>query len=103
LGPPILNDKKVLNLQYIDDTLLFLKADYEMVEHIKWALRALEGLWGLKINFNKSELIALNIDLASAHNFATQLHCKLGSLPLKYFSLSLHWKKNLLVTIGKVW
>jgi hypothetical protein len=64
-----------------------------MVEHIKWALRTFEGLLGLKINFNKSELIDFNIDLASVHNFATQLHYKLGTLPLKYLGLSLHWKK----------
>jgi hypothetical protein len=66
LDPPILNDKNILNF---------------------------EGLSGLKINFSKSELIALNINLASAHNFATQLHCKLDTLPLKYLDLSLHWKK----------
>jgi hypothetical protein len=72
-----------------------------MVERIKWDLRAFEGLSGLKINFNKTELIALNIDLASAHNFATQLHYKLGTISLKYLVLSLHWK-NLLVKIGKI-
>jgi hypothetical protein len=72
-----------------------------MVERIKWDLRAFEGLTDLKINFNKTELIALNIDLASAHNFATQLHYKLGTISLKYLVLSLHWK-NLLVKIGKI-
>jgi Reverse transcriptase (RNA-dependent DNA polymerase) len=93
LGPPILNGQKVLNLQYADDTLLFLKTDYQMVEGIKLVLRAFEGLSGLKINFSKSELVTLNIDLASAYNFAHQLHYKLGTLPLKYLGLTLHWKK----------
>jgi hypothetical protein len=64
-----------------------------MVECLKWALRAFEGLSGLKINFTKSVLIPLNIDNSLAHNFATQLNCKLGSLPMKYLGLSLHWKK----------
>jgi hypothetical protein len=64
-----------------------------MVERLKWALRAFEGLSGLKINFTKSVLIPLNIDNSLAHNFATQLNCKLGSLPMKYLGLSLHWKK----------
>jgi Reverse transcriptase (RNA-dependent DNA polymerase) len=54
LDPPILYGKKTLNLQYTDDTLLFIHDGYLMVEHIKWALRAFEGLSGLKINFNKS-------------------------------------------------
>jgi hypothetical protein len=59
--PPILTGHKTLNLQYADDTLLFLKADYLMIKRVKWALRAFEGLSGLKINFAKSELVALNI------------------------------------------
>jgi hypothetical protein len=65
-----------------------------MLERVKWALRAFEGLSGLKINFIKSELIALNISSKLASNFALQLNCKLSSLPMKYLGLSLHWKKT---------
>jgi Reverse transcriptase (RNA-dependent DNA polymerase) len=90
LGPSIFNNHRVLNLQYTDNTLLFIKTDYLMAEHVKWVLRAFEGLSGLKINFNKSELIALNIDTLVARNFAMQLSCKLGALSLKYLGLSLH-------------
>jgi Reverse transcriptase (RNA-dependent DNA polymerase) len=90
LGPPVLDNRKVLNLQYADDTILFLKADYMMVERLKWTLRAFEGLSGLKINFTKSKLIPLNIDASLAHNFTTQLNYKLGSPPMKYLGLSLH-------------
>jgi hypothetical protein len=95
LDPPIINNQKVLNLQYANDTLLLIKADYMMVERVKWVLRAFEGLSSLKINFNKSKLIALNIDSVVAHNFAIQLNCNLGALPMKYLDLSLHWKKNI--------
>jgi hypothetical protein len=35
LDPPILYGKKALNLQYADDTLLFIHDGYLMVEHIK--------------------------------------------------------------------
>jgi Reverse transcriptase (RNA-dependent DNA polymerase) len=90
LDPPIINNQKVLNLQYTDDTLLFIKVDYMMVERVKWALRAFEQLSGLKINFDKSELISIIIDPSMACNFVTQLNCKLGALPLKYLRLNLH-------------
>jgi hypothetical protein len=90
LGPPVIANRTVLNLQYADDTLLFLKADYLMVERIKWALRVFEGLSGLKINFHKSELVALNIDSAIARNFTLQLNCQVGAYPLKYLGLALH-------------
>jgi hypothetical protein len=63
-----------------------------MVERVKWAVQAFEGLSGLKINFYKSKLVALNLDSNVAKNFAIQLNCKLSSLPLKYLGLSLHWK-----------
>jgi hypothetical protein len=92
LKPLYLSLERFWNLQYIDDTLLFVKVDYDMVNKIKWALWAFEGLSGLEINFNKSELIALNIDPARAFNFSRQLNCKLGFLSLKYLGLTLHWK-----------
>jgi hypothetical protein len=68
----------------------FLKAYYLMVERVKWALQAFEGISSLKINFNKSKLLTLNLDLAIARNFALQLNFQLGSFPLKYLSLALH-------------
>jgi hypothetical protein len=65
-----------------------------MLERVKWALRAFDGLSGLKINFIKYELIALNISSKLASNFALELNCKLSSLSMKYLGLSLHWKKS---------
>jgi hypothetical protein len=82
----------MLKLQYVDDTFLFDKANYMMVERVKWTLWAFERLSDLKINFNKSKLIALNIDSVMAYNFAHQHNCKLGVLPSKYLGLTLHWK-----------
>jgi Reverse transcriptase (RNA-dependent DNA polymerase) len=34
LGPSILTGHKILNLQYADDTLLFLKTNYLMIERV---------------------------------------------------------------------
>jgi hypothetical protein len=64
-----------------------------MIERIKWALRAFEGLSELKINFNKYKLVTLNIFSHLAANFALQINCKLSSLPIKYLGLSLHWEQ----------
>jgi hypothetical protein len=55
----------------------FLKAYYLMVERVKWVLRAFEGISGLKINFNKSKLLTLNLDPAIARKFALQLNFQL--------------------------
>lgn len=39
LGPTLSVGHKLLNLQYADNTLLFLKADSIMMKNLKWALR----------------------------------------------------------------
>lgn len=51
---------QVLNLQFADDTLLFLHADRKMIVTLRLLL-CFENLSGLKVNFNKSEMVSLNI------------------------------------------
>jgi hypothetical protein len=48
------NGKSVLNLNFADDTLIFLQADYKMIEALKYLLLGFEELSGLKINYSKS-------------------------------------------------
>ena len=43
-------------LQYADDTILFMEHDIEQAKNMKLLLCAFEQLFGLKINFHKSEL-----------------------------------------------
>jgi Reverse transcriptase (RNA-dependent DNA polymerase) len=90
LGLIFSNGQQVLNLQYADDTLLFLKVDSRMLEKIKWALKEFEGISDLKINFAKSELIPLNISTSDATAPAALFQCKIGRLPMKYLGLPLH-------------
>ncbi|KAJ4815734.1 RNA-directed DNA polymerase (reverse transcriptase)-related family protein [Rhynchospora pubera] len=106
LGPRLNQGTKVMHLQYADDTLLFLRADKEEVERVKWILKGFEGMSGLRINFAKSELIPLNLSDHRATVFASSLNCKLGALPFKYLGLPLHWKRpnrrNWLDVIDKI-
>jgi hypothetical protein len=84
---------KVINLQYADETFLFLKADVRMVKILKWLFIAFEGISGLKFNFAKSKLIPLNLTSTQSFHFVQILSYKFGKLPIKYSSVSLHWKK----------
>lgn len=49
----------IINLHFTDDTLLFLKADKKVLEHVKWLLLAFENSSGLKINYSKVRCILL--------------------------------------------
>jgi hypothetical protein len=47
-------------LQYADDTIVFLNNDMEGVVNMKLLLYIYEMMAGLKINFNKSEVMMIN-------------------------------------------
>ena len=53
-------DRGVAILQYADDTIIFLKHDINNANHMKLLLYLFEMLAGLKINFNKSEILMIN-------------------------------------------
>jgi hypothetical protein len=52
----------VLSLQYTDDTLLFHKHNYVDAIHLKWIMVCFEQLSGLKINYEKSDMVPINLD-----------------------------------------
>lgn len=87
------NNFKILNLHFADDTLLFLETKPTMIEHLKFLLLGFESLSGLKINFDKSALVPLNISQELANSLSSQLGCQLTSLPITYLGVPLHWKK----------
>jgi hypothetical protein len=87
------NFGNVLNLHFADDTLIFLKADRRMINSLKWILLCFENLSGLKINFDKSEMVPLNLTHEEGQVLATQLGCKVVGLPITYLGVPLHWKK----------
>jgi hypothetical protein len=52
----------VLSLQYVDDTLLFLRHSYEDATQLKWIMVCFEQISGMKINYNKSDMLPVNLD-----------------------------------------
>ncbi|GKV44689.1 hypothetical protein SLEP1_g51849 [Rubroshorea leprosula] len=78
---------KVTHLQYADDTILFGKATEENIWAMKGILRAFELVSGLKINFNKSQLMGLCVEEGWVEKMAWVLCCKKGSLPFKYLGI----------------
>lgn len=71
-------------LQYADDTILCLKDDVEVARNTKLLLYHFENMSGLKINFNKSELIMVSEDSSKSLMFSEILNCVVGTWPIKY-------------------
>jgi hypothetical protein len=49
-------------LQYADDTILFIQDDMESARNLKLLLYIFESMSGLKINFEKSEVLLVQSD-----------------------------------------
>jgi hypothetical protein len=54
---------------------------------MKAVLHLFELSSGLKVNFNKSELIGINVQPSWLHDAANTLNFKVGNLPTKYLGL----------------
>ena len=50
-----------------------------------------EQISGMKINFHKSELIPLNVEDELAHCLAHLFGCPIGTPPIKYLGVPLHF------------
>lgn len=82
------NKIAVSHLQYADDTIFACPARVSNLVAIKQILRNFELVSGLKVNFNKCELMGLNVESQDIRNVAEYLQCKVSKNPLVYLGIS---------------
>jgi hypothetical protein len=75
---------------YADDTIFFLLAILGIIENVKWALVAFESLTGIKINYDKTEMVPMNLNEEESHHYAALIGCNISHFPIKYLGLPLH-------------
>jgi len=76
-------------IQYADDTLLVMKASQKELFTLKGLLESFAQSTGLRVNYNKSCLVPLNLFDNKAHLLAGAFGCKIESLPFTYLGLPL--------------
>lgn len=77
----------VAMLEYTDDTIVFLKHDLNGAMHMKLLLYLFEMLAGLKINFNKSQILMVNDDESWGQRYAENFNCQVGLFLIKYLGV----------------
>jgi hypothetical protein len=77
----------ITHLQYADDTMVMIEPSDEGIANLKLILLCFENMSGLKINFDKSEVIITGVTDLEQHRVANMLNCKLGAFPMKYLGL----------------
>ena len=76
-------------VQYADDTLILMQADATQLHCLKALLHTFADATGLKVNYNKSNLITINVNDDKMEILTGTLNCKKGSFPFTYLGMPL--------------
>ncbi|CAJ2630732.1 unnamed protein product [Trifolium pratense] len=79
----------VSHLQFADDTLLLGVKSWANVRALRAVLVLFETMSGLKVNFNKSMLVGVNIPDSWLGEAASALCCRVGKIPFLYLGLQI--------------
>jgi len=81
------NEIEICLLQFADDTLFVCENSYTNIFMIKAILRCYELVSGLKINFHKSRMASINVDMSTLEFYAKSLNYFPMKIPFKYLGL----------------
>ncbi|KAE8821477.1 hypothetical protein D1007_00250 [Hordeum vulgare] len=80
---------RVTHLQYANDTMLMVVGSDADITHLKFFLLCFEEMSGLKINFDKSEVVVLGFSEEEELRITDNLNCRLASFPASYLGIPL--------------
>ena len=88
----------ISHLLFANDTILFCDASRERLLSIRLALFCFQAFTGLKVNARKSEIVPIR-EVNNLEVLANILHCRVGSLLMKYLRMPL----GTLFKIASIW
>jgi hypothetical protein len=74
-------------VQYADDTLLIMKEDAQHLWFLKSLLNSFAQSTGLKVNYQKSQMLPINVTEQKIQRLALTFGCSVGSFPFTYLGL----------------
>jgi hypothetical protein len=87
--PIVTNEEDFPIVQYADDTLLISPADKHQLLVLKDTLRKFTLSTCLKINYDKSQMVPINVPTDLLAELANEFGCQVGSMPFTYLELPL--------------
>lgn len=82
-----LDNISISHLQFVDDILFLGVKSWINVRSLKVVLILFEAISSLKVNFNKSMLVGVNVATYWLAEAAFVLNCKMGHIPFLYVRL----------------
>lgn len=80
------------HLQFTDDTLMVGGKSWVNIRTRKANLLLLDLVLGIKVNFQKSLIVKVNVSISWLEEVANMLNCKMGKLLSKYLSLPIGYQ-----------
>ena len=90
---PLVCSSNLPILQYADDTLIIMEVCSKQLITLKALLHSFDESTGLKVNYNKSVMVPINIQEDRLNHLARTFNCEKGSLHFTYLGLPLSLAK----------
>jgi hypothetical protein len=74
-------------LTHLQYTIIFLDFEEQTFINAKFLLYCFENMSGLRINYQKSEVFVIAVDLEEQNRVADIFNCTIGSFPMKYLGV----------------
>uniref|UniRef100_A0A453QSV3 Reverse transcriptase domain-containing protein n=1 Tax=Aegilops tauschii subsp. strangulata TaxID=200361 RepID=A0A453QSV3_AEGTS len=104
--PHLVGGDGVSLLQYADDTIIMVEGSESDISNLKFLLLCFQQMAGLKINFDKSEVMVLGYTQEERKSIADRLNCHLGCFPTTYLGIPISDSRltvaELCPTVGKL-
>ena len=84
MTPHLAGGSGISLLQYTDDTIIMVEGSNADIANLKFLLLCFQQMSGLKINFDKSDVMVTGYSPAEALDIANRLNYRLGSFPSTY-------------------
>jgi hypothetical protein len=84
---PHLIEGGISHLQYADDTVIFMALEEQSILYTKFLLYCFENMSGLRVNYQKSEVIVIGGSEEDQAYVAAMFNCNTGNLPMKYLGV----------------
>lgn len=87
----IIGDDRITmsQLQFADDTILFLKANLENIKRVELCMKIFQAISGLKINLFKTNMVGIEVKESCLSRFVEVMGCFVGRWPIKYLGMPL--------------
>jgi hypothetical protein len=86
----------VTHLQYADDTMIMVEGSELDIVNLKFLLLCFETMSGLKINFDKSEVVVMGYNPEEQQQIADNLNYRLASFLVNYLGMPV-WDSRILI------